>query len=195
MQSPGHSERKKKKDLTQNVHSERKRLNQISPVSLSRSITLSPRAPLNSIKENSSAERKGVKGGLGFFWGGRVGREESEGKDFNIRFPHLKYINLFHPGALLKLRGVGGVRKRGWDGSREREKGVRVLMTFSLWNPVSIVSVVNTLPKKSTCHYGHTISELLNTYRWHYTLRAHRDDFIHVRDTFFCCLQYASVSK
>lgn len=54
-------------------------------------------------------------------------------------------------------------------------------MTFSLWNLVSIVSVVNILPKDSTCHHGHTGSELLNGRRWYYTLCAHADDLIPVR--------------
>lgn len=77
-----------------------------------------------------------------------------------------------------------------------RGKGARALMTFSLWNLVSIVSVVNILPKDSTCHHGHTGSELLNGHRWHYTLCAHADDLIPVRLrvlSFF--LQYANVSK
>lgn len=69
-----------------------------------------------------------------------------------------------------------------------RGKGARVLMTFSLWNLVSIVSVVNILPKDSTCHHGHTGSELLNAHRWYYTLCAHADDLIPVslRCFFFC---------
>lgn len=65
-------------------------------------------------------------------------------------------------------------------GGRELRKRMRVLMTFSLWNPVSIVFVVNTLPEKSRCRYGHTSLELLNTRRWHYTLQAHGDNVIHV---------------
>lgn len=75
-----------------------------------------------------------------------------------------------------------------------RGKGVRVLMTFSLWNLVSIVSVVNILPKDSTCHHGHTGSELLNGHRWYYTLCTHADDLIPVRLRCFV-LQYANVSK
>ena len=54
-------------------------------------------------------------------------------------------------------------------------------MTFSLWNLISIVSVVNIMPKDSTCHHGHTGSELLNAHRWYYTLCAHADDLIPVR--------------
>jgi len=82
LQSPGHSKRKKK-DLTQNVHCERNRLNQISSVSLSLSITLSPCALLNSIKENSSAGKRG-EGGSGFrVKQGKKG-EDGEGKDFDI---------------------------------------------------------------------------------------------------------------
>lgn len=76
LQSPGHSKKKrKKKDLTQNVHNKKASLNQISSVSLSLSITPSPCAPLNSIKENSSAESRGVReaGGLRRS-GGRRGR-------------------------------------------------------------------------------------------------------------------------
>lgn len=68
-----------------------------------------------------------------------------------------------------------------------RGKGTRVLMTFSLWNFISIVSVVNILPKDSTCHHGHTSSELLNGHRWYYTLCAHVDFLIPVRlRSFFC---------
>lgn len=66
-------------------------------------------------------------------------------------------------------------------------------MTFSLWNPISIVSVVNMLPKDSTCHHGHTGSELLNGHRWYYTLCTHADDLIPVRLRYFV-LQYANVS-
>lgn len=54
-------------------------------------------------------------------------------------------------------------------------------MTFSLWNLISIVTVVNMLPKDSTCHHGHTSSALLNGHRWYYTLSAHADFLISVR--------------
>ena len=37
------------------------------------------------------------------------------------------------------------------------------------------------MPKDSTCHHGHTGSELLNAHRWYYTLCAHADDLIPVR--------------
>lgn len=92
MQSPGHSKKKKKKGLTQNVHCEKKRkkksLNQISSVSLSLSITLSPCALLNSIKESSSAGRRGVReaGGLGRSKGrrGRMVRAKISISDFHI---------------------------------------------------------------------------------------------------------------
>lgn len=152
-----------------------KRLNQNSSVSLSLSITLSPCALLNSIKENSSAGKRG-EGGLGF--GEKQGKkgEDGEGKDFNIWFPHLKYINLSHPGALLKSGERG---EEGLGGGRG--KGARVLMTFSLWNLVSIVFVVNILPKDSTCHHGHTSSKLLNIHRWHYILHTHADNLVPVR--------------
>lgn len=69
-------------------------------------------------------------------------------------------------------------------------------MTFSLWNPISIVSVVNIMPKDSTCHHGHTSSARLNAHRWYYT---HADFLISVRPRcfffFFFALQYANVSK
>lgn len=51
-----------------------------------------------------------------------------------------------------------------------RGLGARALMTFSLWNLISIVSVVYILPRDSACHHGHTSSELLNAHRCHYTL-------------------------
>lgn len=83
----GTVKRKKKKDLTQNEHCEKKSLNQIFSLSLSLSITLSPCALLNSIKESSSAGRRWVMeaGGLREKQGrkGRKG-EDGEGKDFNI---------------------------------------------------------------------------------------------------------------
>ena len=76
-----------------------------------------------------------------------------------------------------------------------RGKGARALMTFSLWNLVSIVSVVNILPKDSTCLHGHTDSELLNGHRWYYTLRVHADDLIPVRlRCFFFCNMPMSAS-
>lgn len=76
--------KKKKKDLTQNEHCEKKSLNQIFSLSLSLSITLSPCALLNSIKESNSAGRRWVMeaGGLREKQG-RKG-EDGEGKDFNI---------------------------------------------------------------------------------------------------------------
>lgn len=76
--------KRKKKDLTQNEHCEKKSLNQIFSLSLSLSITLSPCALLNSIKESSSAGRRGGNGGWGL--GEKQGRkgEDGEGKDFNI---------------------------------------------------------------------------------------------------------------
>lgn len=67
----------------------------------------------------------------------------------------------------------------------ERGKGVRALMTFSLWNLISIVSVVNILPRNSTYHHDHTGSELLNAHRWYYTLCTHADDLIPVRLRYF----------
>lgn len=66
-----------------------------------------------------------------------------------------------------------------------RGKGVRALMTFSLWNLISIVSAVNILPRNSTCHHDHTGSELLNARRWYYTLYTHADDLIPVRLRYF----------
>lgn len=67
-------------------------------------------------------------------------------------------------------------KKRKEEKGGGRGKGVRALLTFSLWNLISIVSVVNILPKDSTCYYGHTSSELLNGHRWHYTLCTYPDD-------------------
>lgn len=58
-------------------------------------------------------------------------------------------------------------------------------MTFSLWNLISIVSVVNILPRNSTCHHDHTGSELLNARRCCYTLCTHADDLIPVRLRYF----------
>lgn len=58
-------------------------------------------------------------------------------------------------------------------------------MTFSLWNLISIVSVVNILPRNSTCHHDHTGSELLNAHRCYYTLCTHADDLIPVRLRYF----------
>lgn len=66
-----------------------------------------------------------------------------------------------------------------------RGTGVRALMTFSLWNLISIVSAVNILPRNSTCHHDHTGSELLNACRWFYTLCTHADDLIPVRLRYF----------
>ena len=52
------------------------------------------------------------------------------------------------------------------------------------------------MPKDSTCHHGHTGSELLNAHRWYYTLCAHADDLIPVRlRCFFFLPQYANVSR
>lgn len=85
--------------------------------------------------------------------------------------------------------GLFQTREKGEEGmGGGRGKGARVLMTFSLWNLVSIVSVVNILPEDSTCHHGHTGSELLNGHRWYYTLCANADDLIPVRlwCFFFC---------
>ncbi len=77
--------------------------------------------------------------------------------------------------------GLFKTREKGEEGmGGGRGKGARVLMTFSLWNLVSIVSAVSILPKDSTCHHGHTVSELLNSHRWYYT-HAHADDLILVR--------------
>lgn len=164
---------------------EKKGLNQTSSVSLSLSITLSPGALLNSIKESSSAGRRGVRmaGGLGRSRGrrGRMVRAKISISDFHI-LNTLIYVSL----GLFKTREKG---EEGMGGARG--KWLRVLMTFSLWNLVSIVSVVNILPKDSTCHHGHTGSELLNGHRWYYTLCADADDLIPVR----LFLQYANVSK
>lgn len=85
--------------------------------------------------------------------------------DFHI----LKRVIYLRPGALLK---VGRARAEEGTGGG-RGKAARALMTFSLWNLISIVSAVNILPRDSTCHHGHTGSAaLLNAHRWHYTLCA-----------------------
>lgn len=56
---------------------------------------------------------------MGRGWGGlREMQEEAEGKDFNIGFPHLKYINLYYPWALSNLE-----ERKGRDGRRERKRG------------------------------------------------------------------------
>ena len=127
LQSPGHSKRKKRERFdTKCALWKKKSLNQISSVSLSLSITLSPSALLNSIKESSGAGRRRGEGG----WRFREkqgkeeelgeGREDGEGKDFNIWFPHLKYINLSYPGALLK---PGRKERKGWEEAEEKGRG------------------------------------------------------------------------
>lgn len=119
-------------------------------------------------------------GGLGRSRGrrGRMVRAKISISDFHI-LNTLIYLTL----------GLFQTREKGEEGmGGGRGKGARVLMTFSLWNLVSIVSVVNILPEDSTCHHGHTGSELLNGHRWYYTLCANADDLIPVRlwCFFFC---------
>lgn len=149
-------------------------LNQISLVSLSLSITLSPCALLNSIKESSSAGREGEweagSSGRGRGRRGRMVRAKISISDF-----HILNTLIYLTQGLFKTQEKG---EEGMGGGRG--KGARVLMTFSLWNLFSIVSVVNILPKDSTCHHGHKVSELLNGHRWHY-IHAHVDDLIRVR--------------
>lgn len=150
----------KKTDLTKYL--------QLFPLHLSRP----PCAPLNSITEDSSTGRKAERD-LGFGEKWETKGEDDEGKDFNIWFPHLKYINLSSTGA----PSVWVKRKKGELGE-EKSKGT---MTFSLWNLLSFVSVVNTLPKDSKCHHDHSCSKLLSGYRWHYILCLQVDNLIPVR--------------
>lgn len=137
------------------MHCEKKEfsLNWISSVSLSLSITLSPCALLNSIKESSSAERRGT-GGWGF--GEKQGKkgEDGEGKDFNIWFPHLKYINLSYPEALLKSR-----ERKGRDGRRERKRSEG---TYDIFIVESCFY----------CFYGQHIAQRFHMPSWPHKLQA-----------------------
>lgn len=121
MQSPGHSKRGKKRILHKMriVKKKKKDLNQISSVSLSLSITLSPCALLNPIKESRSAGRRGVRevGGLGRSRGrrGRMVRAKISISDFHI-LNTLIYLTL----GLFK---VGREERKRWEALEEKGRG------------------------------------------------------------------------